>query len=219
IYCYKAFDKLGKGYASDILFSIENLIKLSSEHNIKILCLPFEQLSYNSFILSLFKDMFDVCCKNNIIPIVPSGSKLNTDGSIMGISTLSNCITVGGLDTSSAVNKPYAYSSCGPYKRTTKPNLIAAASNIVVLNSDSEFISEKNGIKVYPPKLDLSYKTYSGTSLSTAFVSGICALLFEKNTTFNFDDIYSLLRICCEQNDFPKNQQGEGVINLLRLFE
>ncbi|MGL5150663.1 MAG: S8 family serine peptidase, partial [Clostridium sp.] len=46
IYCYKAFDKLGKGYASDILFSIENLIKLSSEHNIKILCLPFEQLSY-----------------------------------------------------------------------------------------------------------------------------------------------------------------------------
>ena len=47
IHCFKAFDKLGKGYASDVLFALEELINISDQYNIKVICLPFESLNYN----------------------------------------------------------------------------------------------------------------------------------------------------------------------------
>lgn len=42
LFCYKAFDKLGKGFASDVLYSLEHVISISEKNNIKVLCLPFE---------------------------------------------------------------------------------------------------------------------------------------------------------------------------------
>lgn len=87
LFCYKAFDKLGKGFASDILYSIESLVKISKVNNIKILCLPFELLTHNTFIISCFDEMFNYATSNGLIPIVPSGSNLNYKSSIMGIAT------------------------------------------------------------------------------------------------------------------------------------
>ena len=219
LFCYKAFDKLGKGFASDVLYAIESLINLSEEHNIKILCLPFELLSHNVFIINLFKTIFDRAIKYNIVPIVPSGSRNNSNCSIMGIATLTNCITVGGLDTTKSTIKPYYYSACGPLLKYNKPDLCASCVNIVSLNSDKNYISEKNETKLYPKQLDVSYKTFTGTSLATAYVCGICALIFEKNPNITFKDIHSLLQVVCDSlDDIPKCIQGNGIINLKKLI-
>jgi len=218
LFCYKAFDKLGKGFASDILYSLEHVISISSQYNIKVLCLPFELLSHNTFIISLFDSMLSKAISNGFIPVVPSGS-LKDNYSIMGISTLSNCITVGGLDTTSAVPKPYEYSSSGTYEKIIKPDLSAACVNIVSLNCDKNYISEKNGLKQYPHKLDVSYKTFSGTSLSTAYICGLCALICEKNPNVTFKDVLSLLKVTCTPlEDIPKTIQGEGVIDTKKLI-
>lgn len=214
LYCYKAFDALGKGFASDILFAIEDLINNSSENNIKILCLPFELLTHNIFLIKCFDQTFTEAIKQGIIPIVPSGSNLNSSLSVTGIATLSSCITVGGLDTS-ASTKAYSYSSCGKYKNTSKPDLSAAAVNITTLNSDISYISEKEGIKLYPKKLESYYKSFSGTSLAVGFVCGICALLFEKKPDLSFKDIYSLLKLSCDCSDLINI--GEGYINISKL--
>ena len=202
IYCYKAFDKCGKGFSSTVLYAIESLIKISKEKNIKILCLPFELQNHNTFIINAFKDTFDKAIENNIAPIVPSGSNLNEDYSIMGIATLDNCLTVGGVDTNNSL-KPYLYSSSGPFKNLSKPNLSAACVDIVSLNSDTSYLSEKDGFKIYPKKLDVSYKSFSGTSISTAYISGICALL----------------KLSCKLGELPKKQVGEGTINLYKLLD
>ncbi|MBD7912593.1 S8 family serine peptidase [Clostridium cibarium] len=217
LHCYKAFDALGKGYASDVLFSIEELIKHSSEFNIRILCLPFEMLTHNTFIIQAFNSSFLKATKLGIIPIVPSGSTLNSTNEIMGIATLSSCITVGGIDSTKTV-KPYTYSSSGPYGKTLKPDLCAAAVNITSLNSDTSYISEKDGFKLYPPKLEASYKTFKGTSLAVAFLSGIGALLCEKNPSLSFKDFCSILKLSCDRQDFSISSQGEGLINISKLF-
>ena len=218
IYCYKAFDKCGKGFSSTVLYAIESLIKTSKEKNIKILCLPFELQNHNIFIINAFKDTFNKAIENNVAPIVPSGSSLNEDFSIMGIATLDNCLTVGGIDTNNSL-KPYLYSSSGPFKNLSKPNLSAACVDIVSLNSDTSYLSEKEGFKIYPKKLDVSYKSFSGTSISTAYISGICALLYEKNPNLSFKDLCSLLKLSCELGELPKNQVGEGTINLYKLLD
>ncbi|OOM11022.1 S8 family serine peptidase [Clostridium saccharobutylicum] len=219
LFCYKAFDKLGKGFASDILYSIESLVKISKVNNIKILCLPFELLTHNTFIISCFDEMFNYATSNGLIPIVPSGSNLNYKSSIMGIATLPNCITVGGLNTSNPIIKAYNYSSGGPYAKLSKPDLSAACMNIMSLNSDNNYLSEKNGIKTYPNKLDVPYKTFTGTSYSTAYICGLCSLLCERNPSATFNDIKALLKVACDNvEEIPDYLQGEGIININKLI-
>ena len=218
LFCYKAFDKLGKGYASDILYSIEGLINLSKVNNIKILCLPFELLSHNVFIISCFDKIFKHAISNGMIPIVPSGSNLNLKSSIQGIAALSSCITVGGINTSSPLKKPYDYSAFGIYSKVSKPDLCAACVDIISLNSNTNYISERNNVKLYPNKLDMPHKTFSGTSLAAAYVSGICALILEKNIELNFNDIKSLLKISCNKIDGISSLiQGEGTLDLSKI--
>ncbi|MFW2491926.1 S8 family serine peptidase [Clostridium chromiireducens] len=219
LFCYKAFDKLGKGFASDVLYSIESLANISKENNIKVLCLPFELLSHNTFIISCFDLVFNYAVSKGVIPIVPSGSNLNGKSTIMGIATLSNCITVGGLNTANSIIKPYLYSSEGPYGKLAKPDLCAACVNVVSLNSDNNYISEKNGIKLYPSKLEVPYKTFTGSSISTAYISGLCALICEKNPTITFKDMISLLKVACDPIDnISKTTQGEGIVNIHRII-
>lgn len=216
LHCYKAFDRLGKGFCSDILFSIEELIRNSDEYNIKILCLPFELLTHNTFIIDAFNKTFIKAIDKSITPIVPSGSNNNELSSIMGIATLNSCITVGGADTNSSL-KPFKYSSSGPFGKITKPDLIAACVNITSLNCDTSFISEKNGFKLYPKKLEASYKTFTGTSLAVAFISGLCALIYENNPDLTFNDVSSILKLSCDPCDFDKSLQGEGIVNMSKL--
>jgi len=219
LFCYKAFDKLGKGFASDILYSIESLSNISKEKNIKILCLPFELLTHNTFVISCFYSAFNYAISKGLIPIVPSGSNLNNASSIMGIATLPNCITVAGLDTVASIVKPYPYSSSGPYGKLSKPDLSAACVNVISLNSNNNYISEKNGVKLYPSKLDTPYKTFTGSSIATAYISGLCALMCEKNPSITFKDMISLLKVVCDPvEDIPKTIQGEGTININKLM-
>lgn len=216
LYCYKAFDAHGKGFASSVLFSLEDLISNAENLNIKLLCLPFELLSHNVFITEAFNQTFLKAIEKNITPIISSGSIANKSNFINGISSLSSCITVGGIDSLNS-SKPYEFSSCGYYKKIFKPDLSAAATNITSLNSDTGYISEKDGKKVYPNKLGANYKTFSGTSLSTAFICGVCALLYESNNDLTFKDIQSLLKLASTPKDFNKEDIGEGILDLSKL--
>lgn len=217
LHCYKAFNKLGKGYASDVLFSLEDLISISTNYNIKVLCLPFESLSYNKFIYKLFDILLKKAIKNSIVPILPSGSNENTDSSILGIALSENCITVSGINT---VSKPesYSYSSCGPAKKPKKPDFCAACVDVVSLNCNASYISFKGHSKSFVPKLSTSYKSFTGTSIAAAYVAGICALLFEYNPNLSFDDVVALLKVASTPLDIPKNQQGNGIININKII-
>lgn len=219
IHCYKAFDKLGKGFFSDILCAIESLINESQKYNIKVLCLPFELLYYNSFLQSCFNSMLHLAVSKKITPVVPSGSNKNYEGSLTGIALCEDCITVSGLNTSSKL-EPYIYSSAGTSKKDDlKPDLSAACVDIVSLNCNTNYISEKNGIKLFPNKLDRSYKSFSGTSLAAAYICGLCALLYEDNPNLTFHDVLSLLKVSCESLDMPKGYQGEGKVNINKILK
>ncbi|MCJ7688263.1 MAG: S8 family serine peptidase, partial [Clostridiaceae bacterium] len=62
------------------------------------------------------------------------------------------------------------------------------------------------------------YTTYTGTSCSAAFVSGICALLYENNSSLCFKDTLALLNISSSLINSPKYMQGAGIINLEKLL-
>lgn len=219
ICCVKALNNLGRGYVSDILYGIQLLIEQKDNYNIKILCLPFELLSYDNKILSLFDEIFNIAINSNIIVIVPSGSLGPNKSTMIGIGTLKSCITVGGLNTIKTMTI-YKNSSCGPLGKEEKPNLASAAADICSINSDTGFISEtKDGRRLYSKQLTTPYATYSGTSCAAAFISGVCALLFENNASLTYKDILSTLRLACDEiKDIPSWQQGWGMLNMNKLL-
>ena len=217
LYCIKAFNFLGRAYLSHILIALNTLFDDAEKMNIKVICLPFETYNMDCFVLSLFQKMFDIAVKKNITIVIPSGSMENIKNSITGIATLENCITVGGIDSTDNI-AIYKYSSSGPICKKTKPDLVAPCVNILSLNADTNYISERNGMKIYPRKLDKLYTNLSGTYCSAAYISGICALLYESNSELKFKDIQSLIKASCIMLDTPKWQQGEGVLNLDILF-
>ncbi len=218
IYSIKAFNSLGKGYISDILFSLQLLIQESTNENIKVICLPFELELVDYFVLSLFEKLFEEAVKLNIAIVVPTGHRGNFEGSMQGIAILKNCITVAGIDTTYKTPKPYKYSSCGPINKIKKPDLAAACVNICSINTNTSYISERNGMKLYPKILEKPYTCYSGTSCATGYISGICSLMYENNPSLTFKDLTSLLKVCCNSLDMPKYYQGSGMLNLEKLL-
>lgn len=217
LYSIKAFNSLGRGFISDILFGIQTLINEAVEYNIKVICLPFEILDMDYFILSLFSKLFSLAVTEGITIVVPSGNCGNTEGSIKGIATLENCITVAGLDSSSGY-KPYEYSSAGFISKLEKPDLSAACVDICSLNSNTMYISERNGYKLYAPPMDRPYTSYTGTSCAAAYIAGICALLYEKNTELCFKDTISLLKASCKMLEVHKSLQGAGIVDISKLI-
>lgn len=217
IYAIKAFNALGKGYISNILIALNTLISENKEHNIKVICLPFEITTENAFIISMFDILFAMCINNNITVIVPSGSNEAFKSSLRGIASLSSCLTIGGMDTTSSI-KPYNFSSCGPCGKLVKPDLCAASVNIGSLSTDKNYISERNGLKIYPRKMENYYTSLSGTSCAAAYISGVCALLYESNSDLRYKDIASLLKASCNFLELPKWQQGEGFLDINSLF-
>ncbi|WP_300382726.1 S8 family serine peptidase [Clostridium sp.] len=218
IHSYKAFDKSGKGYFSDILFSIDMIVNDNVNNEVKVICMPFEMLHFNNFLQKCFYKLINLAYEDNITCIIPSGSNKNYEGSITGVALCPNCITVSGYDSTSGI-KPYCYSSAGNLRNDSKPNLTAACVDIVSLNSNISYISERDGIKLYPKKLDSSYKAFTGTSLSAAYVSGICALLYEYDNSLTPKDISSLLKLSCEPLDIPANLQGNGKVNINNIIK
>lgn len=217
LFSVKAFNRIGRGFVSDILSGLEIILNESKEYNIKVICLPFEILEHNNFINSLFSKMFDIAVEKGTVVVVPSGNSGNRESSIKGIATLGNCITVGGLDTRGSI-KPYIYSSSGPYGKLEKPDLAAACVDICSINCNKDYISERNGSRVYAYPLDNPYTNYSGTSCAAAYISGVCTLLFENNPQLPFKDILALLKVSCKLLDMFKWSQGAGMLDMTKLL-
>jgi subtilisin family serine protease len=217
LYSVKAFNSIGRGYVSDILYAVDHILNEAKEYNIKVICLPFELVDHDSFTLSLFSKLFDTAVQNGIVVVVPSGNSGNTESSIKGIATLPNCITVAGLDTRGTI-KPFVHSSAGPFGKLEKPDLAAACVDICSLNCNRDYISERNGSKVYTYPLDHPYTTYTGTSCAAAFMSGVCALLFENTPDLPFKDVLSLLKVSCKLLDMFKWSQGSGMVDISKLL-
>lgn len=213
----KAFNKFGKGYVSSTLYALEQLYNLRDEFNIKVICAPFEVPTLNKSILKLYDRLFAMFKSKNIVIVVPTGNNESKEDTIKGIALSEKVITVGGINT----NSTYAvseYSCCGSTKILKKPDFVAASDEILSLNTDKHYISERDGEKIYPHPLTTPYTISSGTSISCAFIAGVCALLLEFNNQYTCDDIYTLLKINSTMINDKKSKQGYGYIDLAKLI-
>ncbi len=90
------------------------------------------------------------------------------------------------------------FSSIGPtVDGRIKPDVMAMGSSVVVVNPNSS-----SGIGLV-----------DGTSFSAPLVSGVCALLLEKNPNWTPFDIWTALTTTATRAFNPDNEYGYGIIN------
>jgi serine protease AprX len=215
----KSFDAAGNGFMSDIIKSIDNFLTIKDKHNIRILCLPFEIPYVNKLRINPLGDIIKKAISQNISVVVPSGNLGPQPYSIYFPGNMTEVITVGGVncrDNNSADYRVSSFSGRGPtIDDITKPDLVAPCTNITSLASNTSFTP----VIRYKPTLNVEYTSMSGTSISCALVSGICALLLEKTPNLTPQDIKSILSLATTSIGENKFSQGKGLFDFEKIIK
>ncbi len=207
ILAVKALDEDGSGNTSDIISAIQWVIETKDVYNTKILNLSLGTPVTDPYTSDPLVKACNEAINAGITVVVAAGNSGPASKTILSPGNGPNVITVGAVDDNKTVEVDddaiAPFSSRGPTKEGfKKPDVVAPGVDIMSLSNT---------------KLD-GYKSLSGTSMATPFVSGSAALLHEKNKNLRPSSIKSnLMSTCISLND-SYNNQGTGIISLDNLF-
>ncbi|MFH7903497.1 MAG: S8 family peptidase, partial [Candidatus Aenigmatarchaeota archaeon] len=207
LFIAKVLDSEGYGTLIDILNALEwavnnsvDIISMSFGADLSSLgfssCYPYG--SNDADIIRTFDDIMDyIAEKYNIVLIAAAG---NNHNSFSSPACAKNVIAVGAIDK----NKNLAYfSSRGPIDGRIKPDIVAPG---VLISS------------TFPTN---TYRTLSGTSMATPFISGIAALLLEafKKESINYTSQEIKALVLTSPNELDRNNSfGSGIVNATELI-
>ncbi|MCX7883637.1 MAG: S8 family peptidase [Caloramator sp.] len=215
----KAFDSSGHGFMSDIIKALDILLSVKDKYNIKVICLPFEFPYLNDIKINPLKEIIKKAIEMNITVVAPSGNLGPQPYSIYFPGNMKEVITVGGVVCSNNTLKNFTvsyFSGRGPLlDGSSKPDIIAPCSNITSLSSNILYTPlGKNNIDIKNP-----YISMSGTSISCALISGICALILEKTPNLTPSDLKSIICLSSLSIGDNKYSQGKGIFVFEKIIK
>lgn len=152
-----------------------------------------------TLLINAVEDLWD----NGLVVCVSAGNNGPNPGSITSPGNSCKVITVGASDDYlSGQTSPRLYSGRGPVACFhVKPEIVAPGSRIISCNQYSK-----------------GYSMKTGTSMSTAIVSGAIALLLEQEPHLTNQEVKNRLQLCARRLDLPHFQQGWGLLDIKRLL-
>lgn len=208
---------------SQIIKAISWAVKNKDKYNIKIINLSFGSEARASYQDDILAKACEIAVKNGLIVVVAAGNDGPNNGTINspGIDPL--VITVGNLNDKNTItpldDEIDFNSSRGPtpYDGLSKPDLIARGINIVSALAPNSILA--NEVNSYP-HIDFDkdghddYLILSGSSMATAMVSGIIAILLQANPKLTPNQIkFILMSTAKSLKGHTIYDQGAGVID------
>ena len=211
----KILDNKGEGKVRNMLEAIQWISSIRDIYNIRILNISvgFENNISDEKIHKIMVALEELY-NQNILIIVAAGNKGPKSKSISPLGISNKILTIGCHDldySKEGITLCETYSGRGPTQYSLKkPDLVAPGTNIISTSS----LCKKIGKEFYH-----SYEAKSGTSFATPLVSGTAALLLEKYTNLNIQELK--YRLCYSATDLrePWNKQGWGMLNVKRALE
>lgn len=206
----KVLDQNGNGKISTMLQAIDWILLHYQQYGIRIvnISVGMPVKNWNNPQKDILVQKVEQLWDEGLVVVVAAGNEGPGQYTITSPGVSRKVITVGALETAQKGRRGYGkkiqYSGCGPVPGTCvcKPDVVAPAS--FVLSCDN-----RRG----------AYKRRSGTSMATPIVSGVIALLLCAQPWLTNLDVKIRLMETGMDCGIPKNRQGWGAINPLRLLE
>jgi len=215
----KVLDAEGVGCSSDVLAGLQWIVDNRERYNIRVanLSVGTNELQLNDPLVKAVEAAWDA----GIVMTIAAGNNGPAPSSVTSPGVSRKVVTVGASDDCKPVQirleASQNYSGRGPTADCIiKPDILAPGADIV--SCLSQTLSKKRAKAKLNRSMCGNYVTMSGTSMSTPIVSGAIALLLEKEPTLSPNEVKLRIKKSAECLEYPKNQQGWGLLNIEKLL-
>ena len=190
----KALDNLGQTETFTILNAMQWVYENKHRYKIKVVCMSFgsNPLPKNDPLIRGAESLWD----SGIAVVCAGGNDGPAPNTIKSPGSSAKIITVGSAKYTDGHFNVADFSSRGPARNRVKPDLLAPGVDITGTKNSTDF-----------------YTTMSGTSVSTPFVAGVAALLYQKYPHYSPNQIKSLLLHTAIRLPCDPNSCGRGLLN------
>ncbi len=197
----KVLDSEGNGGTYSCMKAFRWILENQEKYNIRIVNLSMGmEMGADERNKERIIHTVELLWDRGLVIVAAAGNRGPDEGSITIPGLSDRVITAGAYDMK--------HSGRGSRKlNMIKPDLVVPGTNIFSCNSKWK---EKNQI---------AYIMKSGTSMSTAIVSGAAAVLFSKFPYISNVQVKERLRECCTDLHVDVMRQGSGLLNMEKLLK
>jgi serine protease AprX len=194
----QVLDQNGNGRISSILRGMEWVLAHKAQFNIRAMNMSFGTPSQGSFKFDPIDAAAEVAWKNGIVVVAAAGNGGPSSGTVESPGTDPWVITVGSTDdqgTLSLTDDTLGWWSAWgvPTDSTAKPDVIAPGRRLVSIRVPGSTLDTMLPDHVVTANNGMSYFRLTGTSMSTAVMSGAVALLLEHQPSLSPDQVKKIL--------------------------
>ncbi|MDO4272308.1 MAG: S8 family peptidase [Eubacteriales bacterium] len=191
----KVLDRFGNGNKEDVLRAFRWILEYREQYRIRIVNISvgttYRTRNDHDALIEGVEKLWD----EGLVVVAAAGNQGPRPGSITAPGCSKKVITVGSSDM---LEGKSGVSGRGPtFECVCKPDLVTPGNKVISC----------------APGPDFPYKTKSGTSMSTPFISGAVALMLEKDPLLTNMEIKMMLKESADDLGLPRNQQGWGKFN------
>ncbi|MCZ6777933.1 MAG: S8 family peptidase [Acidobacteria bacterium] len=230
LYILRVLDGNGRGTVSNVLRALDWIRHNAAAHNIRIVNLSLGHPVFEPYNSDPLCKAVEDLVRRGIVVVAAAGNYGLCDGAECygGITVPGNspyAITVGAMNprgTASRVDDVMArFSSRGPtfVDGIVKPDIVANGVFSVSMTSPGSYFETRYGeLEVSSTEYDASvgsgdYFLLSGTSMAAPVVSGIAAMMLQKNPSLTPNLVKAILMYTAEDRGYDIMTQGAGYVN------
>jgi serine protease AprX len=203
----RVLDQNGSSSDSVVIAAIQQAVNLQNTYNVRVINLSLGRPIYESCAIDPLCEAAEAAWSDGIVVVVAAGNGgRNGYSTVLSPGNSPHAITVGAMKTLETYPRNddliASYSSKGPtyIDMTVKPDVVAPGNLVVSLLAPGSTLATEFPENVIGPSYYSStgsgapqYMQLSGTSMATPAVSGIVALMLQKDPSLTPDTVKARL--------------------------
>jgi serine protease AprX len=194
----QVLDANGNGRISSVLRGMEWVLAHQVQFNIRVINLSFGAPPFVSYQFDPFSAAAEIAWRRGIVVVAAAGNTGPSGGTVESPGIDPYVITVGSTDDQATLQLSDDvlgwWSSWGtPQSSTAKPDLVSPGRRVVSIRVPHSTLDTLLPDHVVTAKNGATYMRLTGTSMSTAVVSGAVALLLQHQPLLTADQVKKIL--------------------------